>query len=102
MSATLDLAKLLISQASVTPEDAGCQSIISDYLKPSDFNADVMQFEDVTNLWLRRGDASPLIVFAGHTDVVPSGPEAEWDSPPFTPTIRDGKLFGRGAADMKS
>jgi len=61
-----------------------------------------MQFDDVTNLWLRRGEASPLVVFAGHTDVVPTGPEQEWDSPPFTPTIRDGKLFGRGAADMKS
>lgn len=102
MSATLNLAKQLISRASVTPEDAGCQMILSDYLKPSCFNAEVMQFEEVTNLWLRRGDASPLVVFAGHTDVVPTGPEADWDSPPFTPTIRDGKLFGRGAADMKS
>ncbi len=102
MSATLDLAKQLISRGSVTPEDAGCQMILSDYLKPSDFKAEVMQFEEVTNLWLRRGDASPLVVFAGHTDVVPTGLETNWDSPPFTPTIRDGKLFGRGAADMKS
>ena len=102
MSATIELAKQFISKASVTPEDAGCQTILSNYLKSSDFNAEVMQFEDVTNLWLRRGNASPLVVFAGHTDVVPTGPEAEWDSPPFTPTIRDGKLFGRGAADMKS
>jgi succinyl-diaminopimelate desuccinylase len=102
MSATLDLAKHLISKASVTPEDAGCQTILSDYLKASEFKADVMQFEKVTNLWLRHGDASPLVVFAGHTDVVPTGPEQEWDSPPFTPTIRDGKLYGRGAADMKS
>lgn len=102
MSATLNLAKQLIAQASVTPEDAGCQKILSDYLKPSGFIAEVMQFEDVTNLWLRHGDASPLVVFAGHTDVVPTGPEQEWDSPPFTPTIRDGKLFGRGSADMKS
>lgn len=102
MSATLDLAKQFISKASVTPEDAGCQDILSDYLTSSGFNAETMQFEDVTNLWLRRGDATPLVVFAGHTDVVPTGPEAEWDSPPFTPTIRDGKLFGRGAADMKS
>ncbi len=102
MSATLNLAKQLISQASVTPEDAGCQAILSEHLKAAEFKAEVMQFEDVTNLWLRRGDTSPLVVFAGHTDVVPTGPEAEWDSPPFTPTIRDGKLFGRGAADMKS
>ena len=102
MSTTLDLAKQFISKASVTPEDAGCQNILSDYLSSSGFIAETMQFEDVTNLWLRRGDAAPLVVFAGHTDVVPTGPEAEWDSPPFTPTIRDGKLFGRGAADMKS
>jgi len=102
MSRTLELAKQLISQASVTPEDAGCQSILNDYLKPSEFKAEVMQFEEVTNLWLRRGDASPLVAFAGHTDVVPTGPDQEWDSPPFTPTIRDGKLYGRGAADMKS
>ena len=102
MSATLDLAKQLISKASVTPVDAGCQTILSDYLKAANFNAEVMQFEDVSNLWLRRGESSPLVVFAGHTDVVPTGPEAEWDSPPFTPTIRNGKLYGRGAADMKS
>ena len=102
MSATLELAKQLISQASVTPEDAECQSILRDYLKADGFNAEVMQFEDVTNLWLRRGTESPLVVFAGHTDVVPSGPIGEWDSPPFAPTIRDEKLYGRGAADMKS
>jgi succinyl-diaminopimelate desuccinylase len=102
MSATLDLAKQFISQASITPDDAGCQTILSDYLKDLDFKVEIMQFEEVTNLWLRRGEASPLVVFAGHTDVVPAGPEEEWCSPPFTPTIRDGKLFGRGAADMKS
>ncbi|MGH1538074.1 MAG: succinyl-diaminopimelate desuccinylase [Gammaproteobacteria bacterium] len=102
MSTTLELAKQLISQASVTPEDAGCQSILADYLIPDGFKAEIMQFEDVTNLWLRRGNASPLVVFAGHTDVVPTGPEQDWDSPPFTPTIRNGKLYGRGAADMKS
>jgi len=102
MSATLELAKQLISQASVTPEDAQCQKILSDFLKPESFNAEVMRFEDVTNLWLRRGSEAPLVVFAGHTDVVPTGPEVEWDSPPFTPTTRDGKLYGRGAADMKS
>jgi succinyl-diaminopimelate desuccinylase len=102
MSATLELSKQLISRASVTPNDAGCQTILSDYLKDSDFKAESMQFEEVTNLWCRRGNTSPLVVFAGHTDVVPTGPEQEWDSLPFTPTIRDGKLFGRGAADMKS
>ena len=102
MSATLDLAKQLIAQASVTPVDAGCQEILADYLEPKAFNAEFMQFEDVTNLWLRRGSEAPLVVFAGHTDVVPTGPEDEWDSPPFIPTIRDGKLYGRGAADMKS
>ncbi len=102
MSATLDLAKELISKASVTPDDAGCQTILSDYLKSSDFTAEVIQCEEVTNLWLRRGNASPLLVFAGHTDVVPTGPVTEWESPPFTPSIRNGKLFGRGAADMKS
>jgi len=102
MSATLELAKQFISQASVTPDDAGCQALLTDYLNGNGFTAETMQFDDVTNLWLRRGEASPLVVFAGHTDVVPTGPEQEWDSPPFTPTIRDGKLFGRGAADMKS
>lgn len=101
-SETLELAKQLIAQASVTPDDNGCQKILIEFLKPSGFQAEILQFEEVTNLWLRRGEASPLFVFAGHTDVVPTGPEEEWDSPPFTPTIRDGKLFGRGAADMKS
>ena len=102
MSATLELAKQLIAQVSVTPEDAKCQSILTDYLEANGFSAEAMQFEDVANLWLRRGNDTPLVVFAGHTDVVPTGPEEEWDSPPFTPTIRDGKLHGRGAADMKS
>lgn len=102
MSETLELAKQLIEKASVTPDDAMCQPLISDYLKSSGFITEVMQFEDVTNLWLRRGTSAPLFVFAGHTDVVPTGPENDWDSSPFIPTIRDGKLFGRGAADMKS
>jgi len=102
MSATLELAKQLITQASVTPDDAGCQNILSEFLKTSAFKAEFTQFGDVTNIWLRRGETSPLVVFAGHTDVVPTGPEEEWDSPPFTPTIRNGKLYGRGAADMKS
>jgi len=102
MSATLELAKQLISQASVTPEDADCQKLLAENLKPEGFHAEVLLFEDVTNLWLRRGSNAPLVVFAGHTDVVPTGPEDEWDSPPFTPTLRNGKLYGRGAADMKS
>ena len=102
MSATLELAKQLISRASVTPEDAGCQNLLAESLKSDGFHAEVMKFEDVTNLWLRRGNEAPLVVFAGHTDVVPPGPIEEWESPPFTPTIRDGKLYGRGAADMKS
>ena len=92
----------MIAKASVTPEDAGCQSLITEYLQFSGFEAEVMQFEDVTNLWLRRGDQAPLFVFAGHTDVVPTGPLEQWHSAPFTPDIRDNQLFGRGAADMKS
>ncbi|MEM7400996.1 MAG: succinyl-diaminopimelate desuccinylase [Pseudomonadota bacterium] len=102
MSETLELTKQLISQASVTPDDAGCQNILADFLKPDGFNAETMQFGEVTNLWLKKGNDSPLVVFAGHTDVVPTGPESEWDTPAFIPTIRDGKLYGRGAADMKS
>lgn len=102
MSETLELTKQLIAKASVTPNDAECQPVISEYLKADGFKAEVMQFEDVSNLWLRRGTKAPLLAFAGHTDVVPTGPKDKWDSPPFTPTIRDGKLFGRGAADMKS
>lgn len=102
MSETLELTKQLIAKESVTPDDAKCQPVISQYLKTAGFEAEVMQFEDVSNLWLRRGTKAPLLAFAGHTDVVPTGPKDEWDSPPFTPTIRDGKLFGRGAADMKS
>lgn len=102
MSATLNLVKQLIEKASVTPEDAGCQSLISDYLQFSGFEAEVMQFEDVTNLWLRHGDQAPLFVFAGHTDVVPTGPIEQWHYAPFTPTIHNNQLYGRGTADMKS
>ena len=102
MSATLELAKQLISQPSVTPADVGCQTMISKFLQDSGFKAEDMPFGEVTNLWLHRGTEEPLFVFAGHTDVVPTGPEDEWASPPFTPTLRDGKLYGRGAADMKS
>lgn len=102
MSATLELAKELIRQPSVTPLDCGCQSLVGKRLEACGFEAEVMNFGEVSNVWLRRGDRAPLLVFAGHTDVVPPGPEARWNSPPFEPVIRDGCLFGRGAADMKS
>lgn len=101
MSATLDLAIELISRPSVTPEDAGCQPYLATRLAPLGFVAEHLRFGDVDNLWLRRGTTAPVFCFAGHTDVVPPGPLAAWDSPPFEPTIRDGMLYGRGAADMK-
>jgi len=99
---TLDLARTLIARPSVTPEDAGCQALIAARLEALGFAVEPMRFGEVDNLWARRGTSSPLVVFAGHTDVVPTGPREEWASDPFTPTIRDGWLYGRGAADMKS
>lgn len=96
------LAEALISRPSVTPDDAGCQQLLAQRLASSGFKAEHMQFDDVANLWLRRGDTGPLLVFAGHTDVVPTGPVENWHSDPFTPTERNGLLYGRGAADMKS
>lgn len=102
MSETLKLAEQLISRRSVTPEDDGCQDIIAERLAAVGFKAEKMRFDDVDNIWIRRGNTEPLYAFAGHTDVVPTGPENQWQSPPFTPTIRDGYLYGRGAADMKS
>ncbi len=101
-SETLALLETLITRPSVTPDDAGCQQILIDRLSAIGFVCETMQFGDVTNLWARRGNASPLLAFAGHTDVVPSGPLDEWSSDPFKPEIRDGFLYGRGAADMKS
>jgi len=101
MNATLELAKELIKRESVTPEDGGCQDLIADRMARSGFKAERLDFADTRNCWLRRGANRPLFVFLGHTDVVPSGPLQAWNSPPFTPTIRDGKLYGRGAADMK-
>lgn len=101
MSATLDLACELIARPSVTPDDAGCQPMLAERLAPLGFIAETMRFGEVDNLWLRRGTASPVFCFAGHTDVVPPGPLEAWDSPPFQPQIRDGMLYGRGAADMK-
>lgn len=105
MSSTLALAKALIARPSVTPNDAGCLDLIADRLSPLGFTLERLPFgsgeEHVDNLWARRGQASPLLVFAGHTDVVPPGPVTDWDSDPFLPEIRDGELYGRGAADMK-
>jgi len=101
MSNTLDLAKQLISRTSLTPNDEGCLDIIGAHLAPLAFSLDKMRCNEVDNLWARRGNRSPVICFAGHTDVVPSGPLDKWVSAPFTPTIRDGMLYGRGTADMK-
>jgi succinyl-diaminopimelate desuccinylase len=101
-SPTLELAQDLIGRASITPEDAGCQAILAKRLAPLGFRAEPMRFGAVDNLWLRRGNTAPLVCFAGHTDVVPTGPLEKWQSNPFVPDIRNGVLYGRGAADMKS
>jgi succinyl-diaminopimelate desuccinylase len=102
LTPALELAQELIRRRSVTPEDAGCQELIAARLATAGFRCEPMRFGEVSNLWARRGDGKPLVCFAGHTDVVPTGPLAEWHSDPFVPTVRDGKLYGRGAADMKS
>ena len=101
-SNTFGLVRELISRASVTPNDAGCQEILRQRLVRLGFESEPMRFADVDNLWLRRGMSRPLLCFAGHTDVVPTGPLDQWHSDPFVPTVRDGVLYGRGAADMKS
>lgn len=100
-SPTVTLACELISRPSITPDDAGCQNLLADRLAPLGFMIEKRRYADVDNLWLRRGNRGSVLAFAGHTDVVPSGPEELWDSPPFTPTFREGYLYGRGAADMK-
>lgn len=100
-SPTVQLASDLIARASVTPEDDGCQTLMGERLAALGFTLESMPFEDVLNLWARRGQTAPCFVFAGHTDVVPTGPVEQWEEPPFAPTIRDGMLLGRGAADMK-
>ena len=101
-SNTLDLAKELISRRSLTPDDAGCQEILIARLQKLGFKIEPMRFGFVDNFWARRGTTAPVLCFAGHTDVVPTGPIEQWDSEPFTPTERDGKLYGRGSADMKT
>ena len=101
-SATLELARQLIRLRSITPEDAGCQDVVAQRIKPLGFAVESVRCGEVTNLWARRGQAKPLVCFAGHTDVVPTGPLDQWLSDPFAPSVREGKLYGRGAADMKS
>jgi succinyl-diaminopimelate desuccinylase len=101
MSATLELAVDLISRPSITPEDAGCQESMIRRLEALGFRVERLPFGEVRNFWARRGDTGPVLAFAGHTDVVPTGPLTQWHSPPFQPEIRDGMLYGRGAADMK-
>src|SRR5437762_313455 len=99
---TLDLARMLIARRSQTPDDAGCQELLKGRLAPMGFRCETLVSNGVTNLWARRGDSRPAVCFAGHTDVVPPGPLEAWTSDPFTPSVRDGFLYGRGAADMKS
>jgi len=101
MSDNQTLLETLIRCESVTPNDAGCQDILAERLRMLGFSAERLDFADTQNIWLRKGRQAPLFVFLGHTDVVPTGPLTAWDSPPFEPSIRDGKMFGRGAADMK-
>ena len=101
MTPTLALAVDLVRRPSVTPEDAGCQPLLAGRLEALGFRTEPMRFGEVDNLWARHGSEGPLLCFAGHTDVVPTGPPADWTSPPFAPTVRDGCLYGRGAADMK-
>ncbi|WP_027707166.1 succinyl-diaminopimelate desuccinylase [Zooshikella ganghwensis] len=100
-SPTLALACDLIARPSITPEDADCQTLLISRLQPLGFHVERLRFGEVDNIWLRKGNGGPVLAFAGHTDVVPTGPKEEWHTPPFTPTIKDDYLYGRGAADMK-
>ena len=102
MHPSIALLQELIRRPSVTPDDAGCQDILIQKLRPLGFTCETMQFGDVTNLWARRGSGGPVLCFAGHTDVVPPGNEEEWQTDPFEPVEKDGVIFGRGSADMKS
>jgi succinyl-diaminopimelate desuccinylase len=102
VNSALELARELIARKSVTPDDAGCQALLAARLSKTGFRCEDASSNGVSNLWARRGSARPLVCFAGHTDVVPTGPLEQWHSDPFVPTLRDGKLYGRGAADMKS
>ena len=102
MTKTLNITKNLISKKSITPDDEGCQDLLISHLEKLGFKIEKLPYGNVKNFYARKGIASPLVVFAGHTDVVPTGPESEWSSPPFEPTVIDDNLFGRGAADMKA
>ncbi len=102
MSATVELAKELISRPSISPLDGGCQAVMIERLRAIGFKVEILNFGSVQNFWATRGDVGPVFCFAGHTDVVPTGPLEEWSTDPFTPSVRDGSLYGRGAADMKS
>lgn len=102
MSHVFDLTCELIRRRSLTPDDAGCMALVSARLERAGFRCEHLRYGDVSNLWASHGQGGPVLVFLGHVDVVPSGPETDWVSPPFEPTVRDGKLYGRGAADMKS
>ncbi|WP_455942717.1 succinyl-diaminopimelate desuccinylase [Neisseria sp.] len=99
---SLELAKELISRPSVTPDDQNCQQLLAERLQKIGFAVEELHFGDTKNVWLRRGTQAPVFCFAGHTDVVPTGPVEKWDSPPFEPTEHEGRLYGRGAADMKT
>jgi len=102
VSDVIDLTSELIRRRSLTPDDAGCQALIALRLRGAGFSVEVLRYGDVDNLWATHGQGDPVFVFLGHTDVVPSGPEGNWSTPPFEPAIVDGRLYGRGAADMKS
>jgi succinyl-diaminopimelate desuccinylase len=101
MSTTLDLCQALLRRPSLSPDDQGCQGLLTQELQKLDFTVEAMPFGEVSNFWARRGTSGPLLCFAGHTDVVPAGNPQDWLSDPFEPTLKDGKLYGRGAADMK-